>query len=346
MPSLIPEILSDIGNELIENKDSNAINRFALSGKMPFQTMIKLFSSVETLEIHEMHYIIGWGAKCFRIDFEFTEPPLKFLLNCSGNLITRFYIKNYFSNAQQKMYQPIFDKIIAQKQLITFTISDDIYKCNTALFDEFLIHFSSTLKNLSIPSKCLTPKFRDSFNLESLTIVDFVDDRLLLFCCKTSSLTLTFDQSPLKKYKKFFLQNHRNGPSLFSINELILDYTNDCFCLLNFGCFENCMKFFPSIKLMKFNVSFKSLDNIQSIILYCTKFINGSIKVPTKVIIEFKRQKGAICLGYHRCKEICTDFETYESNSKFYCFRRIVLTAGNESTIFEVQLPKWNLRLI
>lgn len=60
MPPLILEILSDIGKKLIEDKNSNAINHFALSGKVPFQTMIKLFSSAETLEIHEMHYIIGW----------------------------------------------------------------------------------------------------------------------------------------------------------------------------------------------------------------------------------------------------------------------------------------------
>uniref|UniRef100_A0AC35GEV2 Uncharacterized protein n=1 Tax=Panagrolaimus sp. PS1159 TaxID=55785 RepID=A0AC35GEV2_9BILA len=187
MPALNREILFAIGKKLVEDGDSEDVIKFALSGKRTLQAMKNVFASISTLEIDQKCCAIGWGDPCCKFAFRNDKQHFKFLMHCIGNSVVDLRVNcSTFVDTHQTIYNPIFDNMLVRRQLRSFSLLVDGYAVRK-FFGEFLVQFSSTLKNVKIPSEFMTRTFRDSFNLDSVNVLDSGNKNLLLFCCKTTS---------------------------------------------------------------------------------------------------------------------------------------------------------------
>uniref|UniRef100_A0A914PEL1 Uncharacterized protein n=1 Tax=Panagrolaimus davidi TaxID=227884 RepID=A0A914PEL1_9BILA len=121
MPSLIPEILFEIGKKLVKDGKSDAVIKYAFSGKEQLKTMKNVFASVSFLEFNETHYSIGWNDKsCCKFELNNDKPNSKFLMDNIGNSVINLEINRPFTILFRVMYRPIFQKIKAAKRKFFF----------------------------------------------------------------------------------------------------------------------------------------------------------------------------------------------------------------------------------
>uniref|UniRef100_A0AC35GR75 Uncharacterized protein n=1 Tax=Panagrolaimus sp. PS1159 TaxID=55785 RepID=A0AC35GR75_9BILA len=67
------------------------------------------------------------------------------------------------------------------------------------------------------------------------------------------------------------------------------------------------------------------------------KYIKEATKVPPKMKITFLKFG---FLNFDGCKFVCQDFDVSESNAAFFSFKKIIKSAGSESTILEIQFAR------
>uniref|UniRef100_A0AC35FFW2 DUF38 domain-containing protein n=1 Tax=Panagrolaimus sp. PS1159 TaxID=55785 RepID=A0AC35FFW2_9BILA len=340
MSCLNRDIIFAIGKKLVEDGDPVAIMKFALSGKKQLYEMRNVFASVTFLDLNEGFYGIGWGRKSGKFYYQNGEElPLKFFMDCIGDSVINLHLN--FSHIRRTMYQPFIEKIVENHKLVKFSLSAETLMQQTFL-DEFLPQFAATLKHVSIPSSCMTPKFRDSLDLESLTILDQFDFELPLFCCKTTSLTLADKNNPYPNgsYNDFVAKYPILNPGLTSIKRICfkLDFYDYEICRI---LFTDLINYFPSVELIQFTFPLIIKNFVLNYIQFYTYVIQKSIKVPPKVVIDFWKVGETIdWFDLDGWKEVCVDFELDESLANFYCFRKSIQSGGDESAVLEVQIPK------
>uniref|UniRef100_A0AC35FPQ3 Uncharacterized protein n=1 Tax=Panagrolaimus sp. PS1159 TaxID=55785 RepID=A0AC35FPQ3_9BILA len=319
MPALNRDLLFAIGKKLVEDGDSEDVIKFALSGKQTLQAMKNVFASVSTLEIGKKCCAIGWDDPCCRFGFRNDKHYLKFLMHCIGNFVVDLRVKcSTFVNTHQTSYNPILNKMLVRRQLRSFSLLVDGYAVRK-FFGEFLVEFSATLKSVEIPSEFITRTFRDSFNLDSVNVLDSKNMNVLLFCCKTTSLSCG-GELPFFLFDRFISKNLQLS-------------------------FVDLFKYFPELEYVKFNNALMFfIDDVRQLIRFYTEMINGSVKSPAKVVVEFfKYKKHLECStsDYYKTDYLDNSFEYDEAVSDFYCFRKNVQMAGSDaSTVFEVLFPK------
>uniref|UniRef100_A0AC34FQM9 Uncharacterized protein n=1 Tax=Panagrolaimus sp. ES5 TaxID=591445 RepID=A0AC34FQM9_9BILA len=115
MPCLNQDLLFDIGKQLIEDGDSDAVIRFALSGKESFQAMSKVFASVTTLKLYYNQYSIGWDKQCSTFQLGNGKNFSKFIFFHIGNCIKNLHIDGAMV-VFVEFYQPLFKKLLAKKR--------------------------------------------------------------------------------------------------------------------------------------------------------------------------------------------------------------------------------------
>uniref|UniRef100_A0A914QP93 Uncharacterized protein n=1 Tax=Panagrolaimus davidi TaxID=227884 RepID=A0A914QP93_9BILA len=114
MPFLNRDIIFAIGKKLVEDGNSVAVMKFALSGKKQLYEMRNVFASVTFLDLNEGYYGIGWGCKSGKFYYQNgDELPLKFFMDCIGDSIITLRLN--YSNIRRTMYQPFIDKIVKKK---------------------------------------------------------------------------------------------------------------------------------------------------------------------------------------------------------------------------------------
>uniref|UniRef100_A0A914PPF7 Uncharacterized protein n=1 Tax=Panagrolaimus davidi TaxID=227884 RepID=A0A914PPF7_9BILA len=268
MPSLFPEILLEISKKFLEDGNSDAITKFALSGKQQLNAMKEIFVSVETLELYSDYYIIKWDHQTsVKHDPNYNKIS-KLFMHCIGDSVTNLHINDYFSNVDHKVYQPIFDKINEKLQLVTFSISPDAC-CSSEFLAAFLTMFDTTLKNVSIPKE---------------------------------------------------------------VKQLIID-SKDC-NVPNRTNFEELMKYFPSLELIKFISSSSYPISVPKHIQSYIKIISEVYKIPPTIVIRFHAlNKYMGLLKLEACKKSCGDLVIEKSNDDCFCFCKIVQSGDSQSTI-------------
>uniref|UniRef100_A0AC35GC98 Uncharacterized protein n=1 Tax=Panagrolaimus sp. PS1159 TaxID=55785 RepID=A0AC35GC98_9BILA len=353
MPHLIHENFFDIGKKLVEDGDLDAITKFAFSGKKPLQVMKEIFASATFLDLREDYYSIGWGGKCFcKVPYQNDEPPLKFLMNCIGDSVVNLTIN--YSLSRQRIYQSVIDKIVKKKKLHTFSLPEQaptLIKIERTFLDEFLPQFSTTLKHVTIPSVCMTPKLRDSINLESITVLDQFTEQLPIFCCKTKSLQLGLKktQYPNQSFEQFVVEQPQISFALVSIKLVVLQITIYDY-EINRMILTDLTKYFPSLETIKIIIPLNTKFFVFHFLRFYMPIIRNSVKVPPKIEIDFCKHIDGMkwrtleqwknAFKYCEFDESFKYFELDESVSEFYCFRESIQSAGPGSTIFEVQIPK------
>uniref|UniRef100_A0A914QJG3 Uncharacterized protein n=1 Tax=Panagrolaimus davidi TaxID=227884 RepID=A0A914QJG3_9BILA len=188
----------------------------------------------------------------------------------------------------------------------------------------------------------MTRTFRDSFNLDSVNVLDSGNNNLLLFCCKTTSLTYG-GPLPLPVLDRFITKNLQLSTPLFSLKKLIFGpqylFTQH---FNNYGKLQDLMKYFPELEYVKFNNEFHF--DVDRLIQSYTQIINGAIKIPAKVVVEFYKRFNTTYLptfDSYKGDYIDNTFEYDEKVSDFFCFRKNVQMAGSDATtVFEVLFPK------
>uniref|UniRef100_A0A914QCH7 Uncharacterized protein n=1 Tax=Panagrolaimus davidi TaxID=227884 RepID=A0A914QCH7_9BILA len=296
MPVLIRELLFAIGKKLVEDGDSLDVLKVAFSGKQTLQAVKNVFASVSTLEIGKKLCAIGWGDPCCKFGFRNDKQYFTFLMHCIGNSVTDLRVKcSTFVETHQTIFHPIFYKMLVRRQLLSFSLLVDGYAVRK-FFGEFLVQFSSTLKNVKIPSAFMTRTFRDSFNLDSLNVLDSGNNNLLLFCCKTESLTYG-GPLPLPVFDRFITKNLQLSTPLFSLKKLIFGTPylfSQHLVDVRYGRLRDFMKYFPELEYVKFRNGL--YHGVYHLIRFYTEVLNETIKAPPKVILEFfKYNKNIKC---------------------------------------------------
>uniref|UniRef100_A0AC35GV51 Uncharacterized protein n=1 Tax=Panagrolaimus sp. PS1159 TaxID=55785 RepID=A0AC35GV51_9BILA len=342
MPVLIRELLFAIGKKLVKDGDSVDVIKVALSGKEALEAMKNVFASVSTLEIDKKFCAIGWGDPCCKFGFRNDKQYLKFLMHCIGNSVADLRVKcSTFADTHQTIYNPILNKMLARK-LRSFSLLVDGYAVRK-FFGEFLLQFSSALKNVKIPSEFMTRTFRDIFNLDSVIVLDSGNKNLLLFCCKTTSLSYG-GPLPFAIFNRFVTKNLQHSTPLFSTKKLIFGPRYLYSQHLNYGRLRDLMKYFPELEYVKFNNALLFfIDDVRRLIHSYTEMINESIKAPAKIVVEFfkyNRSMGCPTLDSYKADYLDNTFEYDEAVSAFFCFRKNVPMAGSEVRVFEVLFPK------
>uniref|UniRef100_A0A914P7E3 Uncharacterized protein n=1 Tax=Panagrolaimus davidi TaxID=227884 RepID=A0A914P7E3_9BILA len=344
MPHLIHEYFLDIQKKLVEDGDFDAIAKFAFSGKKHLQIVKEIFASATFLDLREDYYSIGWGGKCFcKFPYQNDEPPLKFFMNCIGDYVVNLTIN--YSLSRQRNYQLVIDKIVKEKKLHTFSLpaqAPALIKIESTFLDEFLPQFSTTLKHVTIPSVCMTSKLRDSINLESITVLDQFSEQLPIFCCKTKSLHLGLKktQYPRQSFEKFIVEQPQISFALVSIKRVVLQVTIYDF-KINRMILTDLTKYFPSLEIIKIIIPLDTKFFVSDFLQFYMPIIRNSVTVPSKVEIKFYKNKTNMkWRSLEQWKDVFNDFKFDESVSEFYCFRESIQSAGPESTIFEIHIPK------
>uniref|UniRef100_A0A914PM19 Uncharacterized protein n=1 Tax=Panagrolaimus davidi TaxID=227884 RepID=A0A914PM19_9BILA len=270
MPCLIPELLFGIGKKLIEDRNLKPIIKFGFSGKESLNILMNVFASVTSVGIYDNQIGIGWDQKCLYFNVE--EFP-KCFLYCMGENVKSLYIEREIN----PIFQTIIDKIISQKQLITFSAGKDSYCSHTLKMNKFLPSFSSTLKELKIPFRALNEEIIDSLKIETLSLVN----------CFNFSLS------------KILIQcGNINSPFHASIQSLtFIDKTGTLY--LGKEEFKFLFLIFPSLKNIKFNMKYNGrIKRDLSALLNLSKMLDFH----QKLFILFYQMNLAIC------KNICKDF--------------------------------------
>uniref|UniRef100_A0AC34FJ10 Uncharacterized protein n=1 Tax=Panagrolaimus sp. ES5 TaxID=591445 RepID=A0AC34FJ10_9BILA len=321
MPCLNQEVLFDIGKQLIEDGDSDAVIRFALSGKEPFQAMSKVFASVTTLGLFSNCFSIGWKDKCYAFRIRNNKPSFIWLLSSIGNSVTRLHI-NY---GNIPSYRPIIEKIVAKKQLISFSAGNCCYQ---TFLDNFIPQISSTLKTFAIPSGRISSIIRDTVDLESVKVFKFGNKFALNHC-----------QSSISIDNPYILIRGRNPPSPYLSSMKYLTF--------NFFSIDDLMKYFPSIEFSEckvpepnecfsFLTEFEMMKNIGSTIHLINKTNKALSKKLRSLYPTEDRWEAAKSLR----QPIYHDFEYDDSNPNKFYFQKIIPSAGSQSTMFEIQIFK------
>uniref|UniRef100_A0A914YZF5 Maturase K n=1 Tax=Panagrolaimus superbus TaxID=310955 RepID=A0A914YZF5_9BILA len=332
------DLLFDIGKLLFEDGNRKDFFKFALSGKEPFQAMKKYFSTFTILELYDNYYVIGREEeKCLTYKFRNDEPHSKFLLYHVGNCVQKLHIKAYFIKRQ--LYQLLFDKIVAKKQLISFSAAPS---CDTTFLNEFLPKFSSTLKNVIIPNIKMTRILRDTLNLDTLTISCQSFFSFVSFCCKTSTLVINNGLLPLSKW---IPDSDKISPFLSSIKEITFNETE--FHITVASLFK-ITKYFSSLESLNFIISIEeSVSRVATTerkikwsIAELVEVMNvKNILIPEKVTFFFYKSIKATIPDLCHWKKYFIGFDYDETNSDFYCFRKLYQTADSSQTkTFEIQI--------
>uniref|UniRef100_A0A914Q1E2 Uncharacterized protein n=1 Tax=Panagrolaimus davidi TaxID=227884 RepID=A0A914Q1E2_9BILA len=286
--TLVPELLFDIGNKFVEDGESDALIKFALSGKLQFQAVVKVFDSITTLKLCETCFFIGGNDNpCCKFGLKTDNPQSPILVQLIGNSIKNLQLNCNISDGKCQMYQSFIDVIVAKKQLTSF--SADVC-CSRTFLAEFLPHFSSTLKNLVVPSKLMSAAFCDSFDLDSLTVLNTMELNFSMLC-KTLSLKLSYiqlDDPIIQRYEHPVSHNEQINPHLSSVKEFTID---DIYICYHIDRFETTITDFPSLKSLNYNIAMKngifSIGILRNHISRFTTIINQSKNVPSKITCFF-----------------------------------------------------------
>uniref|UniRef100_A0AC34FY78 DUF4371 domain-containing protein n=1 Tax=Panagrolaimus sp. ES5 TaxID=591445 RepID=A0AC34FY78_9BILA len=315
MPCLIPEILFDIAKKLVEDRNSDAVIQFGLSGKECFKALANVFASVTTLELYDNHFAVGWDKQCSMFDVK--KVP-KFLLHCIGGSVKKLHIEREFN----PLCQPIIDQIVAQKKLISFSAGNDSYYCSEKFINEFLPLFSSTLKDVKIPSRAMSETFCDKLCPENLTLSNIFNLNIVFLL----RLLSTSESSSLFKS---------------SIKHLTFVDKTGSFSSSAFSC-QNIIQTFSSLETLNFNMKYRRFikNDIQAII----KIIQISINLPSKIVYTVLSDgndvKHEICSNLRICQDICKEFEYNASNESQHSFHQTFQTASSQMVLLEVLIPK------
>uniref|UniRef100_A0AC34FLQ0 DUF38 domain-containing protein n=1 Tax=Panagrolaimus sp. ES5 TaxID=591445 RepID=A0AC34FLQ0_9BILA len=345
------EVLFDIGKQLIEDGDAENVYKFAVSGKEPYKAMAKVFASLTNVELYTTYYTVGWKDKCCEFELGREKPHSKFLFNQIGNSVTTLHIHSFVP-----LYQSILDKIVTKKHLDTLYVSDTA--CNNSVLYKFISRCPSTLKNVSIPNLKMTKTFRDSLNLQTLTISNFREPHFPRFCCKTASLEFSN-----RNEFSFLVANfwhavdikHTISPHISTIKELTFNETTFYWRILHEGnqidYILYLMKHFSSLETLKFNYTwcgrekdyFDPLIYVKRRIRHLNDIIDtaSQSQLPSKITCSFyKSTKNLVFPNLEVLKKIFRHFEYDETPSDFHCFQRTLQSVGNKESIFEVKISK------
>uniref|UniRef100_A0AC35FKN3 Uncharacterized protein n=1 Tax=Panagrolaimus sp. PS1159 TaxID=55785 RepID=A0AC35FKN3_9BILA len=317
MPYLIPEILFGIGKKLIEDGNLKAMIKFGFSGKESLNVLKNVFASISTIKIFDYQIGIGWNQKCSNFDGE-TFP--KCFLNCIGGNVKNLYIEREIN----PIFQTIIDKIISKKQLVSFSAGKNSYCSNTLKMDKFLPIFSSTLKDLKIPSRALVDEIIDSLHLKTLSLENCfnLNFQILYRCIKENGST-----------SKFFS----------SIKDItIIDKTGEMTSFL----YSANILINPNCSLQTFFFNMKYNGYIKRDIQALTNEIKNSNYFPSNVVYTvlsngvYLNEEFTSVKYLDLQRDICKDFIHESSNSRFHCFHQTFKTANSHDVLFKVLIPK------
>uniref|UniRef100_A0AC35GXL1 Uncharacterized protein n=1 Tax=Panagrolaimus sp. PS1159 TaxID=55785 RepID=A0AC35GXL1_9BILA len=305
MPVLIPEILFAIGKQIIENRDSETdLTKFVISGKESFQAARSVFASIKNLKINHCHFAIGWKKEYS--EYNFRKIP-KCLMYCIGGCVKKLYFKQQINS----FFQPIIDKVIEQKQLISFSTSSKFYKCEDILFlKNFLPQFSKTLKELSIPNQAMSGILRDSFRLKTLIFQNGCN-RGLYFMLRS------------------FPNTNEKSPFLFSVEHLLFkDISGHLHS--SFDNYISVIRLFPSLKRLDFIMKCEDLNSLEIDIKVLSKLIKRTkYEFPQNVIYNVLLQKPLLNeIETVLQNGVCKKFKYDSSNQKYHCFGRSFAKRG------------------
>uniref|UniRef100_A0AC34F696 Uncharacterized protein n=1 Tax=Panagrolaimus sp. ES5 TaxID=591445 RepID=A0AC34F696_9BILA len=229
MACLNSDILFEIGKNLVETGDQEAVYRFGLSGKEPWNALLKVFASVKVVVLTKEYYSIGWDEnRLGNFYFNDSVPHSKALMNCIGVCVKSLHLFE-----RLPIYQQILENINAKQQLHTIYV-DRLLPSNFFVLN-LLKHHSKTLKNVSIPAECMNNKLQNLLILDSLIFLDYFGTQYCLHnCCKTTTLTLYSQKWKLPGPELI------KNPNFSSVKNLII----------NFADYGNILKMplFPSVE--------------------------------------------------------------------------------------------------
>uniref|UniRef100_A0A914PP02 Uncharacterized protein n=1 Tax=Panagrolaimus davidi TaxID=227884 RepID=A0A914PP02_9BILA len=312
MPCLIPEILFGIGKKLIENGNLKTIVKFSFSGKESFNVLKNVFASISTIEIYYNFIGIGWDKEPYIFDVE--EFPKSFMY-CIGGNVKSLYIEREIN----PIFQTIIDKIISEKQLISFSAGKGSYFSNTLKMDKFLPIFSSTLKELKIPSRALNEEIIDSLTLQTLSLVNYFHFSLSKLFIKCEKIN-----SPFHASIQTLTFNDKTG-ILYLVKEK----------------FKFLFQIFSSLKNIHFNMKYDGeIKQDLSALLELVKNAGFSSNIVYTVLSNGMYLDSENDSNLAVCKNICKDFVYDSSNPMFHCFLQTFKAADSQETYLKVLIPK------
>uniref|UniRef100_A0A914P949 Uncharacterized protein n=1 Tax=Panagrolaimus davidi TaxID=227884 RepID=A0A914P949_9BILA len=204
-------------------------------------------------------------------------------------------------------------------ELISFSAGKDSYCSNTLKMDKFLPIFSSTLKDVKIPSRALDEEIIDSLKIENLSIVNcfnFSLSKIIIKCGKINSpfhasiQTLTF--------------NDKTGT---------LSFVKENISFL----FET----FLSLKTIEFNMKYDGkIKRDLSALIEIVKNARFSSNIVYTVLSSGRYLNYETDSNFSICKDICKDFVYDSSNPLFHCFLQTFKAVDSQEICLKVLFPK------